>query len=122
MTVEDDDGAAGEDGSHGASLRGRQANGDESLPVAAGERAARTKLIEHAGGQMNELKSGALIDDGRVKGSGWRNERHDGGVGCGLSFLWGGLWQQVFNAERLGGEDAIKGGETELAFAVNEIR
>lgn len=122
VPIEDDNGAGGEDGFHGASLRGGKADRNESLPVATSEGAARAKLIEHAGRKMDALKCGALIDDGGVKSGGRRNERHDGKVRCGMSFHWRSLGQQVFNTERLGGEDSIEGGETEHSFAVNEVR
>lgn len=123
VPIENDNGAGGEEVLHRASLRGGKADGGESLPVAAGERAAGTKLIEHAGGQMDELKNGALTDDGGVQSGSGRNEWHDGGVRRGgFGFGAVGLRQQVFNTERLGGEDAIEGGETELSFAPNEIR
>lgn len=79
VAVDDGDGAWPENRVHGPGLGGGETDGKKALPIAAGESAARSKLIEDSGGQVDELEDRALIDDGRVQRGGVGDEGDDGG-------------------------------------------
>jgi len=80
MPVQDDDGAGIEDGIHGSSLRGAEADGEEALPVAPGKRAAGTKLVEGSNREMDDLKGGSPIHVRGVESGCLGNEGYDGCV------------------------------------------
>lgn len=122
VPVNDNDRARAENRMHGRGLRRGEADGEEALPVAAGEGAAGAQIFERTGGQMDEFEDGALMGDGRMESSGLGNERNDGDKGRGgLESGARGFRQNVVDAEGLCGEHAIERGEAEASLAVDEI-
>lgn len=99
------------------------ADGEKALPFTPSESAPGAEVVEHSGRQTNELDDGPLVDDGCVKSDCLRNKRDGGDVASCFGIIKPICFRQkIFNAERLSGEDAIEGNETELALLVNEIR
>lgn len=123
VTIDDGDSAGLKNWRHRTSLGGSETDGDEALPVAAGQSAAGPQPIEGSGGQVNELEDGSLVHNGGVKRSSVRDQRHNG-ILFRVMFRrrTNRLRQKVFDAEQLCGENAIESRKAQLALAVNEIR
>lgn len=124
MAVDEGDGAGRDQGSHGRCLMVGDADGDESLPVAARGGTARAKLLEYSRGETQRLRGDGSGDVRSEECDRVRDEGDD--VGSGLpgdpaSRRLGVIGQKIGGGEHLRGENTVEGFQAEGAFLVEEV-
>jgi hypothetical protein len=123
VAVEDDDGAGSDEGLHGGGLLGVGADGDEALPVAAAGPGAGSVVVEARGGDLEGFDLGLGADGRLVHGGGGRDDG-DGLEGAGDGWRGGCVElerKDLFDGERLRGEDAVEAFEREGTFFIKEV-
>ena len=125
MAVENDEGANAEEGIHRESLGGVEADSHEAVPGATADGAASGKAGEEAGREQDGVGDGAGGDDGGGHGHGLRDDRDDVHGDVLISFRGresrGVVAGEFLDSESLGEEQAIEGGQTETATAVEKV-
>lgn len=122
VSVEDDEGSAGEQGCHGGGLLGVDADGDEALPLGAGGKGSGGSALKAGEGDMEGLddRGGSEAGLGEGGGGGDDGDELDGVGGVAGGEIEGG-GQELIDGEALGFEDAIEAVERKGAAAIEEV-